>query len=109
MEAPSNRVPRKTVAVASRRASLLALAGAALAGSGRRPPAEAARKRKNRRRNKNKARAKCQKQAAVCREQLRRFCQDDRACAAATFPCCDPLEVCQAGETLECAYAYLEQ
>lgn len=109
MEAPSSRVPRRTAAVASRRVSLLALAGVALAGSGRRSPAEAARKSKNRRRTRNKARAKCQKQVAVCRELFRAFRQDDRTCAAATFPCCDPLEECQAAETLECAFAYLEQ
>lgn len=109
MEAPFSHVPSRAVTIASRRASLLALAGAALAGSGRRSPAEAAKKSKNRRRNTNKARAKCQKQVAVCREQFRAFCQDDRTCAAATFPCCDPLEECQAGETLACAYAYLEQ
>jgi hypothetical protein len=109
MEAPSLRIPGRTGAVASRRASLRALAGAALAGSGRRSPAEAAKKSKNRRRTTTKARAKCQTQVAACREQFRAFCQDDRTCAAATFPCCDPLEECQADETLECAYAYLEQ
>lgn len=109
MEALRASAPSATASVASRRASLLAFAGAALAGSGHRSPAEAARKSKNRRRNKNKAKAKCQQQVATCREQFREFCQDDRACAAAIFPCCSPLEECQAGEAIACAYAYLEQ
>ncbi len=96
--------PARLATAASRRASLVALGGVVTGLAFASPKSEARKGGK-----KNKARKKCLKQVEACRAQLRDFCERNAACEAEILPCCAPLADCQAGETVECAFAYLEQ
>lgn len=84
----------------SRRASLLALGAAALAGTGYAPVAEAAR-------NKGKVRGRkvCKRQVAPCREGVIAQCaaaESPAACEALFLPCCDLLGQCNGNGAALC-------
>jgi hypothetical protein len=103
-DVPRLSPPARLAAAASRRASLVALGGVVTGFAFASPKSEARKGGK-----KNKARKKCLKQVEACRAQLRDFCEGNAACEAEILPCCASLADCQAGETVECAFAYLEQ
>lgn len=83
----------------SRRGSLLALGGAALAAAAVEKPARARQKAKK------QVKKKCKRQVAPCRSFFAGVCFGDPECEAALFPCCDFLAKCDSGAMFECLFS----
>jgi hypothetical protein len=81
----------------SRRNSLLALGGMALA-AGIAEPAIAKKK------SKNQAKKKCRRQVPRCKSYFAGFCLGDPDCEAELFPCCEFLAKCDPGSMLDCLF-----
>jgi hypothetical protein len=83
---------------ASRRSSLLALGGAALAAAVSEPT-------RAKQKTKKQVRKKCRRQVAPCRSFFAGVCFGDPDCEAALFPCCDYLAQCDSGSMFECIFS----
>jgi hypothetical protein len=97
--------------VISRRSSLLAFGGAALAASA--APAPTLAGKANKKAN-NKANKKCKRQIGQCENTVPPACDDPELrvtreeCLALILPCCQHFEGCQAGEVFDCLKAAAE-
>jgi hypothetical protein len=105
-------VRRHAAVAVSRRASLLALSGVALAAMAATPSAARAGKKGKKRKKRNDggsntigplAQARCASQADQCRAIFTDLCQDAQ-CLSRIF-CCNPLETCDADGALACIFA----
>ena len=91
---------RQAAAAISRRGSLAALSGAALAAAATRPDVSEAKKGGQSCGKKQKK--KCKNDAAACKNTLIGGCQGDQECIATLTPCC---ETCSANGFLTCFIA----
>ena len=89
---------RRVPDAVSRRNSLLALGGAALAASGVKPVSA-------KQKAKKQVRKKCRRQVTPCRSFFAGVCFGDPDCEAALFPCCDYLAQCDSGSMFECLFS----
>ena len=89
---------RQATAV-SRRGSLRALGGAALAGTLAAPTVARAGK------SGKKSGKRCQKQREQCREVFAERCQGSQVCEEAFAPCCEQFAQCRAEAALRCIFA----
>ena len=94
---------RRTAWALTRRASLLALGGAAAAAGAARPastkagdPGKASRKQ---------AKRKCRAQGRQCRVAVANLCETNNLDCERVLPCCDLFARCQAPEGLRCIFA----
>ena len=92
-------ISRRTADALSRRGSLLALGGLALAAS---VPASTVKGRKGK--NRKKRRKTCQRQVAPCQAFFTAICFGDPDCEAEFFPCCEQLANCDSAGLLECFF-----
>jgi len=92
-------ISRRTADALSRRGSLLALGGLALATA---IPASTAKAAKGK--NRKKRKQICQRQIAPCEAFFAALCFGDPACEAEFFPCCAPLADCDSAGVLECLF-----
>jgi hypothetical protein len=100
--------------LATRRPSLVALGGAALAALTSRSPAAEAKKNKKSKSRKKEAK-RCQKQGASCQEFATRLCALHHppspirtACENRANACCASIEQCDGGEYFACLFDHLE-
>jgi hypothetical protein len=105
-------VRRHAAGAVSRRASLLALSGVALAAMAATPSAARAGKKGKKRKKRNDggsntigplAQARCVSQVDQCRAIFTDLCQDAQ-CLSRIF-CCNPLATCDADGALACIFA----
>jgi hypothetical protein len=95
-------ITRTFIAPVKGRRALLALAGAALAGSTMTSVDAASKAGKK---AKQKARARCRQQVAQCEAAILERCADGGDdCADFAIPCCASLATCDVIATLECMF-----
>lgn len=90
---------RRAADAVSRRNSILALGGAALAAAVMTEPTS------SRRKAKKQVKKKCKRQVAPCRAFFAGLCLGDLDCQDALFPCCDHLAQCDSGAMFECMFS----
>ncbi len=101
-------ISRRAADALSRRGSLLALGGLALAAA---MPASTAKADKNRHKHKHKKKKKnngtvlCQGQVAPCQAFFSGLCMGDDDCVAEFVPCCAPLATCNSVGLLDCLFS----
>lgn len=96
-------VTRQAADAMSRRKSMLALGGLALAASLAEPPAALGKKKK--RRAKKQVRKKCRRQVRDCRNFFSGFCGGIPECEEEFYPCCEELAKCDAGAMFTCLFS----
>lgn len=100
---PFDLLTRRLTLATSRRGSLPALGGTALAAAAADSMAGKAKKGKNQK----KANERCKQQVSSCQEVLAALCERFPGCIEADLlPCCGPLSTCQSGTALDCAFGY---
>jgi hypothetical protein len=96
IEQPVDAATAHGVESRSRRASLIALGGAAFAAIARSSPARAGKAGK-------KAKKKCKRQVGQCESSIAALCADEPAeCEVVLAPCCTFFKGCKAGAAYQC-------
>lgn len=109
MHAPRRSSLTGLADLTTRRTSLLAFSGAALASLARHPPVTEAKKIKN------KARKRCQQQGSACQEFATRLCTHFHppspirdACENRANACCASIAECQGSDYFDCLFDHVE-
>jgi len=107
-------IARRTADSVSRRRSLLALGGAALAASLALPQAATAKQnRKGKGKNNNNGKDRCKAQVGKCQDGIASLClaifeEDSPECTELFSPCCRFLQNCETAQAFACAVEVFE-
>lgn len=94
-------VTREAADAISRRKSMMALGGMALAAALAETKSVSGKKK----RAKKQVKKKCKRQVLACRNFFSGFCTGIPECEDEFFPCCDQLATCDAGGMLTCLFS----
>jgi hypothetical protein len=89
----------------SRRTSLLALGGSALAASLAEPVTAKKKVATDKQNAKKQVKKKCRRQVRACQTFFSGFCSGIPECEEEFFPCCDSLAQCDAAGMLTCLFS----
>jgi hypothetical protein len=99
-------ISRHAANAVSRRASLVTLGSALLAGSA---PSSLLTAARNGKKARKRTRKTCKRQVASCRQTWQDRCATDIECEADNLErilaCCEPLSGCKAGAALDCLFS----